>query len=256
MKFHKYLSYLCACLIALQACTNPNPSTAQSTPEDPFEPFNRQMHEVNIALDRAILNPVATAYDSVTDPEFQQGVSNVASNLSEPKNAVNHALQGKVEPMFINITRFIYNSSVGIGGLFDPASQLGLLPSPTSFDQTLASWGTPAGPYIELPVLGPNSVRSAAARLVDTQLNPFSQYILQNYGAEAYRNYISFAILSGINSRAYYGNLVDMLLYQSPDSYLATRSAYLQNQAYLQERLENRENDQAETVELEDFYAE
>lgn len=238
----KKIASLClVCSLGVLGC-----SSASS--EDPFEPVNRVMHEFNKVSDTVLLNPVSKVYDAVTDADVQQIVANAASNLNEPRNAVNHVLQGEIEAAAINSTRFIYNSTVGILGMRDPAANLGLFPAPTNFNQTMAKWGVDEGPYVELPVLGPNTFRSVAGLVVDTQINPLTQFM----DANAFRNYNYFVILSRINDRARYGNLVDMLLYQSPDSYLATRLAYLQSQRSMSESVTG--EDQSETVDLENFY--
>ncbi len=227
--------------LALAGC-NPN------NPDDPLEPFNRAMHAFNKGADQVILNPVSEAYDAVTDDEVQQYVANASANLNEPRNAVNHVLQGEMEPALVNLTRFLYNSTMGVLGFGDPASNLGLFPQPTNFNQTLARWGVEEGPYVELPIFGPNTVRSTVAMLVDTQINP----VTYNLSAEEYQYFNYFQVLSRVNDRARYGNLVEMLLYESADSYLATRLAYLQNQRNME--AEETGSTQSDTVELENFY--
>ncbi len=236
--------YVCFALLtgmSMLGCSN-------TTKEDPLQPVNKVMHEFNKAADAVLLRPVSKAYDALTDADVQQNIANASANLAEPKSAVNHILQGDIESAAINSSRFIYNSTMGILGIYDQASGIGLFPAPTSFNETLASWGVEEGPYMELPILGPNSLRSVAGLVVDTQINPLTQFM----GPEEFRNYNYFVIISRINDRARYGSLVDMLLYQSPDSYLATRLAYLQSQRSMYENVTG--EDQSESVELENFY--
>ncbi len=228
-------------VLALMSCNFNNP-------DDPLEPFNRTMHEFNKGADQIILNPVSEVYDAVTDEEVRQYVANASSNLNEPRNAVNHVLQGEMEPALVNLTRFLYNSTMGVLGFGDPASNLGLFPQPTNFNQTLARWGVEEGPYVELPIFGPNTARSTVAMVVDTQINPLTY----NLSAEEYQYFNYFQVLSRVNDRARYGNLIEMLLYESADSYLATRLAYLQNQRNT--AAETTGEIESDNVELENFY--
>lgn len=211
---------------------------------------------MNKTLDRVILQPLVEDYDNATGEEFQDTLARISENLAEPKNAVNHVLQGQLEPALITTTRFVYNSTIGIGGSFDPASRLGLFSQPTNFNQTLASWDVPEGPYIEAPLLGPNTARSLIGEAVDYQIDPVRVFLNQSFGAEARRDYTYFQLLSTLNTRTRSGNLVDMILYQSTDSYLAARTAYLQNQrATLDAQEAKRSGEQVyESVELENFY--
>ncbi len=221
---------------------------APDNPQDPLEPFNRNMHALNKGLDKVILRPASRALDAVTNEEAQDSIANFADNLNEPANAANHLLQGDIDAAFKNASRFVLNSTLGAGGLADSAAYLGLMPNPTNFGQTLAKWGVAEGPYIELPVFGPNTARSTVGLAIDTLYDPFNYYL----SAEEldYLTYIK--VLKRINARAKYGNLFDMILYQSPDSYSATRLAYLQNQRATVEKVT--EESESKTVELENFY--
>jgi len=136
---------------------------------DPFEDINRVTFEFNESLDRNFLKPVALAYSKTPIP-IKKGVSNFFNNLEEVETSVNQVLQGKPVLALNDITRFVINSTIGLGGLIDVATKIGLTRHEEDFDQTLALWGVPSGPYIMLPALGPSSLRDTLAR-------PFSSFL-------------------------------------------------------------------------------
>ena len=136
---------------------------------DPFEDINRVTFEFNESLDRNFLKPVALAYSKTPIP-IKKGVSNFFNNLEEVETSVNQVLQGKPVLALNDITRFVINSIIGLGGLIDVATKIGLTRHEEDFDQTLALWGVPSGPYIMLPALGPSSLRDTLAR-------PFSSFL-------------------------------------------------------------------------------
>ena len=136
---------------------------------DPFEDINRVTFEFNESLDRNFLKPVALAYSKTPIP-IKKGVSNFFNNLEEVETSVNQVLQGKPVLALNDITRFVINSTIGLGGLIDVATKIGLTRHEEDFDQTLALWGVPSGPYLMLPALGPSSLRDTLAR-------PFSSFL-------------------------------------------------------------------------------
>jgi phospholipid-binding lipoprotein MlaA len=133
---------------------------------DPWEPVNRATFEVNETLDRALLKPVAEGYRFVLPSEVRTGVRNFFANLNDPWIAVNQLLQGKVEEALSDVWRFIVNSTFGIGGIFDIASDMQMPKHNEDFGQTMAVWGLPFGPYLVLPVLGPSSGRDGIGAFV------------------------------------------------------------------------------------------
>ena len=139
-------------------------------PRDPFERFNRSSFAFNDALDRAVAKPVAKAYKKVTPRVVRTGVSNFVSNLGTITTVVNDVLQGKMKQAGHDSGRFLLNSTLGLGGLFDPASAAGLERNNEDFGQTLGKWGVKSGPYLMLPLLGPSTVRDTVARLPDLRL--------------------------------------------------------------------------------------
>lgn len=191
--------------------------------DDPLEPVNRVVHEVNVNLDKGILRPVSRGYGAIPDP-VRKGVDNFVDNLQVPRMAMNHLLQGNLEQSATDLGRFVVNTTLGLGGFIDPATNAGLLSSPTDFGETLATWGVPEGFYLELPVFGPNTMRSTAGLVVDFLADPM-YYILPS----PERDYLIYATaIDLVGKRAAYGDLVDVLLYESADSYAAQRLSYLQ----------------------------
>ena len=136
---------------------------------DPFEDINRVTFEFNESLDRNFLKPVAQTYSKTPKP-IKKGITNFFNNLEEVETTVNQVLQGKPKLALNDLTRFVINSTIGLGGFIDVATKMGLTRHEEDFDQTLALWGVPSGPYIMLPALGPSSLR-------DTLSRPFSSFL-------------------------------------------------------------------------------
>ena len=137
---------------------------------DPFEDINRITFEFNEALDNNIARPVAETYSKFPLP-VKKGVTNFFDNLEEIDTTVNQVLQGKFKYAINDLSRFIINTTIGIGGLFDVATKIGLERHEEDFGQTLAQWGVPSGPYIMLPALGPSSLRDTLSRPVSSLLS-------------------------------------------------------------------------------------
>ena len=136
---------------------------------DPFEDINRVTFELNESLDRNFLKPVAQTYSKTPKP-IKKGITNFFNNLEEVETSINQVLQGKPKFALNDLTRFVINSTIGLGGFIDVATKMGLERHEEDFDQTLALWGIPSGPYIMLPALGPSSLR-------DTLSRPFSSFL-------------------------------------------------------------------------------
>ena len=137
---------------------------------DPFEDINRLTFEINETLDKVIARPTANFYSKFPTP-IKKGVTNLFDNLEEINTSVNQALQGKPLTALNDISRFVINSTIGIAGIFDVATAMGLKRHEEDFGQTLAVWGVPAGPYVMLPVLGPHTVRDLLGRPVSSFLS-------------------------------------------------------------------------------------
>src|SRR5690554_1587943 len=134
---------------------------------DPWEPVNRAVFRFNDTLDTYALRPVARGYDRVMPQFLNDGVTNVFNNLGEPKNLVNNLLQGKTRDAGIDTARFLLNTTIGVGGVFDVATRMGLQRNDEDFGQTLGAWGVDSGPFVMLPFFGPSTVRDAGGRAAD-----------------------------------------------------------------------------------------
>ncbi len=215
-------SVLSVCLLVLCGCATLPPGTKRD-PRDPWERVNRSTYKFNDVLDRAVLKPVAKGYSHLPHA-VQNGVQNFFSNLEYPVVIVNDLLQWQVKPFFSDIGRLVYNSTVGLGGLFDPASRAGLEKHDRDFGQTLGKWGVPKGPFVMVPFLGPYDVRDAVgAGTLDTVTNPrFYLPFWYNAGLYAVRE---------VDVRARLLPL-DATIQSAYDPYSFIRNAYLQNRDF------------------------
>lgn len=194
---------------------------------DPYENVNRGVHSFNKGMDTALFKAPEGQPRSI-DNAFVRSVSNAGSNLTLPGKVVNSILQGRPEPAVRNTFRFIINSTIGIGGLFDPAGNaLGLTEEDTDFGETLAVWGVGEGPYVELPLFGPSNARDTAGTAIGFVLNPLQGF--QGTGQIA----STVTQLSGkVADRKIHGDVIESVLYDSADSYSQARLLYLQNRRY------------------------
>lgn len=211
-------------LAIMAACSAP----VTSGINDPYEEENRVRHEFNRNLDRALVGPASRGLAQGVPGPVTSGVSNFADNLNEPRHFVNHALQGNVEGAIMNTLRFAVNTTVGLGGLIDMASSLGMPEFDTDFGETLHTWGVGEGAYVELPVLGPSTQRDVAGRAVDFFLNPLTGSLPkpERYYATGVN------IAARVADRGQFSGTVDSVLYDSADSYAQTRLMYLQNRRF------------------------
>ena len=150
------------------------PSTYASD-DDPLEPMNRAIFEFNEIVDDNVLKPIAKGYKYVTPDPVEVGISNFFSNLGEIGTITNDLLQLKFAQAGRDTMRFFLNSTLGIFGIFDVATPLGLSKNKEDFGQTLGFWGVPDGPYLVLPFLGPSSFRDGPSMIVDYELSPVEQ---------------------------------------------------------------------------------
>ncbi|RJG08339.1 MlaA family lipoprotein [Massilia cavernae] len=158
---------LAACALALAGCATNNPA-------DPLEPYNRAVFQFNDAVDRAALKPAATAYKRVLPGFVQTGVNNFFGNMSDVWTAANNLMQGKGEQGMSDVTRVAMNSTFGLLGVLDIASEAGLQKHNEDFGQTLGRWGVPSGPYFMLPILGPSTIRDTAGLPLDLAADPWN----------------------------------------------------------------------------------
>ena len=191
---------------------------------DPLEPLNRSLYAINDAVDRVTLKPIARGYKAVV-PEFaRRGVTNFSRNLFTPRSAVNNFLQGKPGPGFSELGRFIINTTLGIGGLIDVATAQGMPVYDEDFGQTLAVWGVPEGPYLFIPILGPNTLLDAASIPIDIASDP-----LYHYDNSSVRDKVYALRVIDLRMRLL---AAEALLEDSKDPYLTLRESYLQNRRF------------------------
>lgn len=216
---------LAAGLLLLGGCASKQATTEQAQqyqdPKDPLESLNRTMWDLNYEiLDEYILRPTAVAYVDYMPQIARTGLLNMAENLEEPSNSINNLLQGKLDGTFVSLGRFLLNSTVGILGLIDVASEIGLEPEEEAFGEVLGKWGVGTGPYLMIPALGPSDVRSSVGDFVDTSYSPID-------GLNLYFGFLRVGI-KALESRA---SLIqqEQQLDASSDPYAFVKSAYFQN---------------------------
>jgi phospholipid-binding lipoprotein MlaA len=194
---------------------------ASMSEKDPYEKFNRSMFSFNDAVDRNALKPAATAYKAVLPSFVQTGVNNFFSNLSDIWSSANNVMQGKGERGLSDFTRVLINSTFGLGGVLDIASDAGLPKHTEDFGQTLGYWGVPSGPYIMLPVLGPSTLRDTAGLPVDISADPWG------YGISSRARNIG-TVVRVVDQRAVLLDATNLLEEAALDRYEFIRDGYLQ----------------------------
>jgi phospholipid-binding lipoprotein MlaA len=215
---------LAAAAGALSSCVALPPNSPRA-PQDPWESWNRGVYKFNDAVDRAVAKPVARTYVKYVPRPIRTGVTNFFANLNTPTVLINDALQGKFLAAASDLGRFALNTTIGVGGLLDPATAAGLDKNDEDFGQTLGKWGVHPGPFVELPVLGPSDLRDAPARLVDTYTNP-RQYIKNAW--------IKYGLyLPDFTDRRASLLPLDETLQNVYDPYAFVRDAFLERRAYL-----------------------
>jgi phospholipid-binding lipoprotein MlaA len=150
------------------------PPNAPRSPQDPYESWNRGVYKFNTKVDNAVTKPLAKGYVKVVPQPIRTGVHNFFGNLRMTTVFINDSLQGRPLAAATDLGRLLLNTTVGIGGLLDPATHAGLAHNDEDFGLTLARWGVHSGPFIELPIFGPSDLRDAPARVVDAYTNPLT----------------------------------------------------------------------------------
>ncbi|MDV3467142.1 VacJ family lipoprotein [Stenotrophomonas sp. C3(2023)] len=191
---------------------------------DPWEGFNRRVHRFNMAVDTAVARPLATAYTNVVPRFARTGVSNFFSNLRSPVTIANQLLQGRPDDAWNTLGRFLMNSTLGIGGLFDPASKARVDNRREDFGQTLGAWGWRQSRYVELPFFGPRTVRDVFGLAGDIPLSPIRTI-------EEDKVRIGLQGLQLVDTRAQLMALDD-IRDSAVDEYALTRDAWLQRRNY------------------------
>ena len=204
-------------LVVLTGCaTGPD-----ANPQDPLEPWNRGVYKFNDVIDTNVLKPVATTYTNVTPDPVRRGVSNFFNNIRDVWSAANAALQLRPQEAVENLLRVGVNTFVGLGGVMDVATEMGIPRTRLDFGQTLGRWGVPSGPYLVLPLLGPSSVRDATGTGVQFRLNDYTAFddsTLQT----------SLTVLEVVDTRAGLLRAGAMLNEAAIDKYSFMRDFYLQ----------------------------
>ena len=199
-------------------------TTAAFADDDRFENINRKVFYINDRLDHFALRPAAVTYKKLMPNPLEKGVENIFSNLDEVTNVVNDLLQGKFSQAAHDSGRFLINTTIGIGGIFDVAKRAGLNKSDgEDFGQTLAVWGVGEGPYLMLPLIGPSTLRDAPSKFVDSITSPFS-YVDDVRTRNTAR---------GVDLLAKRAGLLEIDQVISGDKYLFVRDVYLQRSRYL-----------------------
>ncbi len=204
-------------LVLLAGCA----SGPNANPADPLEPFNRGVYKFNDAVDTAVLKPVATAYQDITPSPIRQGVRNFFNNLQDGWSIVNNALQLNGQGTSDSFGRFLLNSTFGLGGIFDLASDLRIERNTKDFGHTLGYWGVAPGPYLVLPLMGSSTLRDTVALPVDVQGN------LTNHMSHVpSRNTVMAVEL--VDRRESLLKATELLEQVALDPYTFTRDAHLQ----------------------------
>ncbi len=228
---------LLAAALALTGCATapaqtpgaaPAPAAAPTatSPADPWEGFNRRVFAFNQVIDDAVLVPLATAWRD-TVPEFMRtGLANVFNNFNDVTSALNHLLQGRLEHGLGMGMRVVSNTFFGIGGLVDPATEMGLVRRPQDYGQTLAHWGVGSGPFVVLPFFGPSTVRDALVVPAQLILPPSPTMFVDEW---AWRTVLTTAYV--IDTRAQFLGATDLIDQISLDKYSFIRDAFLARRA-------------------------
>ncbi|MGM0982465.1 MAG: MlaA family lipoprotein [Pseudomonadota bacterium] len=212
---------LAVSLVATAGCAASG-EMQERNPDDPWEGFNRKVFAFNDVIDRYALKPVAKGYRFITPDPVEAGVGNFFSNLGEPRTALNSLLQGKGSNASIATGRFLINTTIGLGGLFDVATQLEITGREEDFGQTLGTWGWEESRYLVLPLLGPSTVR-------DTGGLPVDMYSYPTTYVEDDEVRMGLTALRVIDTRA---GLLDQEKMIRGDRYSFIRDTYLQQRRF------------------------
>jgi len=212
------LALAIACAVMTSGCAT-TPADDRD-PRDPLEPVNRAVYRFNDALDKAVIKPLAKGYRAVTSAPVNRGVTNFFSNLQDVDSALNNVLQLKMERAGSDVGRVLVNSTVGVLGFVDVATNLDMPKYGEDFGQTFGVWGLHPGPYIVLPVLGPSSARDAVGLVGDWYADPV--FYVTPWEAQ-----VGLRVVRGIDQRA---DLLpaSKLIEESLDPYAFTKDSYLQ----------------------------
>jgi len=213
------------------------PQANSNGPGDPWEGFNRKMFWFNEKVDIHFLRPVAVGWDFVMPDIVQTGIRNVFTNVRFPITFANDLLQAKPLEASKELGRFVLNSTLGLGGMLDPATAIGLETNNEDFGQTLGYWGVPSGPYLVMPLLGPSNPRDLAGFAADSASQPYTYFL-------AWYVNLALGTVNVVNTRARYIEEIDENRRTALDFYSFQRNAYVNFR-------ENLVNDRAESADAE-----
>lgn len=213
---------LALCALLLSGCASV-PEDARSD-ADPWESMNRPLFAFNRGLDKITTKPLAKGYEKVFPQPIRTGITNFFRNLGTPASSLNNFLQGKPKRGFSELGRFVFNSTLGVAGLFDVATAGGIESYEEDFGQTAAVWGVPDGPYVMIPLLGPATLRDGLLFPLSAVSDP-----LYHYNNTSVRD--KLVVLRVIETRARLLPL-ESTLEESKDPYLTLRESYLQNREF------------------------
>lgn len=209
----------------LTACAT-TPGHQLAAERDPYEKTNRGIYNFNRAIDKGAVKPATQVYRAVVLKAAQRGITNFFNNVDEPYSFINSLLQGKVGQAMRTFGRFAINTTLGVGGLADHATDMGLPEEPEDFGQTLAVWGVNSGPYVMLPFFGPSTIRDAVGFGVERVADPYR--IGVNELKLSTLETVGVTGLELADTRSYVMDTADPLLEGSADEYATVRSAFLQ----------------------------
>ena len=212
---------------------------------DPLEDRNRSIYAFNENLDEAIIEPAADGYAYIIPNFLQKGLNNFFDNINYPITIINQVLQGNIEKSLQDTLRFSVNTSIGIFGLFDPASSMGLPEHDEDFGQTLAVWGVKEGPYLMLPFIGPKTLRSLTGDLTDVLFNPLLNIDDTNLK-------IKTNLINILQDRSDLSDLEEELD-NSFDPYQYIKDSYIQNRKYKIHNGNTSEDDIEIDIDFDDF---
>ena len=214
-----------AALALLAGCTIAKPRT-----DDPLQQYNRKVYAFNDAMDKAVIRPVAVGYRKVTNPPVRRSMSDFFTNLRMPITVANALLQARPKQALQSSGRFLVNLTLGLGGFFDPARQLGIPLEDNDFGVTLARWGVPDGDYLVLPFVGPTTTRDVWRLPVDSYFfDPLSIYARNNHYDYGQQYLPQMMYLVTLRSR---GIDAEGFLKSAYDPYVFMRDAYRQQRVY------------------------
>ncbi len=189
---------------------------------DPLESYNRTMFNINTSVDKAVLKPAAQVYDKTLPGTIKKGIRNFFSNIGEIPVVFNDLMQFRFQQAAYDTSRFLLNTTLGLGGLVDFANDAGLEKNNQDFGQTLGKWGVPSGPYFVLPILGPSNVRDTFGRVVDSPFKGYSRYIPSTSGQVAAYG------LDAVSTRQSLLGASSLLGEAALDPYVFVRDGYMQ----------------------------